>query len=56
MRLITINDGFNTFTKEALTAWIDYKATELHLTGKEVQDWLATWGTPEEHEIPQCHI
>ena len=25
------------------------------LTGKEVQNWLATWGTPDEHEIQHCH-
>lgn len=54
MPLITTNDGFNTPAEEALAAWINYQATGLHLTGKEVQDWLATWGTPEEHEIPQC--
>lgn len=55
MPLITINDGFNTSAEEALAAWIDYQATGLHLTGKEVQDWLATWGTNQEHEMPQCH-
>jgi len=55
MLLITTIDELNTRSKEALTAWIDYQTTGLHLTGKEVQDWLATWCTPEEHEIPQCH-
>jgi predicted transcriptional regulator len=55
MLLITTTAELNTLRKEALSAWIDYQATGLHLTGKEVQDWLATWGTPEEYEIPQCH-
>lgn len=55
MLLITATDEPNTLRKEALSAWIDYQATGLHLTGKEVQDWLATWGTPNESKVPQCH-
>lgn len=55
MLLATTIDEPNTCHKEALSAWIDYQATGLHLTGKEVQDWLATWGTNQEHKIPQCH-
>lgn len=53
--MIITNDGVDTPAEEASVAWIDYQTTGLHLTGKEIQDWLTTWGTPEEHEIPQCH-
>ncbi len=43
------------FKAEALASWADYKETGLHLTGKEVQDWLSTWGTDKETEAPPCY-
>lgn len=43
------------FKKEALASWKSYKETGQHLTGQEVRDWLQTWGTDKESEIPQCH-
>lgn len=55
MPTITTNDGVHTPAEEASVAWIDYQATGLHLTVKEVQDWLATWGTPNDSNVPQCH-
>lgn len=55
MPTITTNDGAHTPAEEASVAWIDYQATGLHLTVKEVQDWLATWGTPNDSNVPQCH-
>jgi predicted transcriptional regulator len=43
------------FKEEALASWKSYTETGRHLTGQEVRDWLQTWGTDKETEIPQCH-
>ena len=43
------------FKQEALDSWASYKATGKHLTGEEVRQWLQTWGTEKEVEIPACH-
>lgn len=43
------------FKQEALASWTAYQETGQHLTGQEMHDWLNTWGTEEESEIPQCH-
>jgi predicted transcriptional regulator len=43
------------FKKEALASWTAYQETGRHLSGQEVRDWLNTWGTDKEAEIPQCH-
>jgi len=43
------------FKEEALVSWTAYKETGRHLSGKEVRDWLNTWGTDKETEIPKCH-
>ena len=43
------------FKQEALASWTAYQETGQHLTGQEVRDWLKTWGTDKETEIPQCH-
>ncbi|MCA1785447.1 MAG: CopG family ribbon-helix-helix protein [Desulfobacteraceae bacterium] len=43
------------FKQEALASWKAYQETRRHLTGQEVQDWLQTWGTEKEAEIPPCH-
>ena len=43
------------FKEEALASWTAYKETGRHLSGKEVRDWLNTWGTDKETEIPKCH-
>lgn len=43
------------FKEEALASWNSYKETGRHLTGQEVRDWLQTWGTDNESEIPGCH-
>ncbi len=44
-----------TFKQNALKAWEDYQATGLHVTGEEVERWLASWGTDDEALPPQCH-
>lgn len=43
------------FKQEALRSWENYQETNLHLTGEETQDWLSTWGTDKEVEMPKCH-
>lgn len=43
------------FKQEAVASWKAYQETGRHLTGQEVRDWLNTWGTEEETEIPRCH-
>jgi len=43
------------FEQEALASWTAYKETGRHLTGQEVRDWLDTWGSDREAQIPQCH-
>lgn len=43
------------FKREALASWREYKETEYHLTGDEVGAWLGTWGSKQEKAIPSCH-
>jgi len=43
------------FKREALEAWEDYQRTGLHLTGKEVDEWLAKLEAGENAEMPACH-
>lgn len=43
------------FKQEALNSWTAFQETGKHLTGNEVSDWLNTWGTDEEKEMPECH-
>lgn len=43
------------FKQEALASWAAYKETGRHLSGGEVREWLATWGTDDETPAPKCH-
>ena len=43
------------FKQEALASWKAYQETGRHLTAQEVRDWLKTWGTDNEKDIPECH-
>jgi predicted transcriptional regulator len=43
------------FKQEALSSWKNYQESGRHLTNQEVQNWLSTWGTDKEAEIPPCH-
>ena len=43
------------FKQEALASWTAYQETGNHLTSQEVRDWLNTWGTDKETQIPPCH-
>ncbi|PLY04409.1 MAG: CopG family transcriptional regulator [Desulfuromonas sp.] len=43
------------FAQEALSSWNSYKQTGKHLTGQEAREWLRSWGTDNEADIPACH-
>jgi len=43
------------FRQEALASWTSYQETGRHLTGQEVREWLKSWGTDAEAELPECH-
>ena len=43
------------FEHEALTSWTEYRKTGWHLTGEELREWLATWGTDDETPVPSSH-
>jgi predicted transcriptional regulator len=43
------------FQAEARDAWKSYLERGLHLTGKEVRDWLGGWGTENGTKVPACH-
>lgn len=43
------------FKREALASWKDYKETGKHLTGDQVTEWLETWGSDQEQALPPCH-
>jgi predicted transcriptional regulator len=43
------------FYQDALEAWEDYQATGLHLTGDEVDEWMAKLEAGEDAELPECH-
>jgi len=43
------------FLQDGLAAWEEYQRTGLHLTGEEVDQWLAKLESGEEAELPECH-
>lgn len=43
------------FHREAMDSWREYRETGLHLTNEETAAWLDTWGTDAEAEMPVCH-
>jgi predicted transcriptional regulator len=45
----------SSFESEADASWVAYQETGLHLTGAEVSDWMAGWGTDAETGAPECH-
>lgn len=45
----------NPFRAEAAESWAAFAADGLHLTGEEVAEWLAGWGTEAETSMPECH-
>ncbi len=43
------------FKQEALSSWQNFQETGLHLTHKEINDWLDTWGAQKEQALPTRH-
>ncbi len=43
------------FRQDALRTWEEYQRTGLHLTGEEVDAWLAKLEAGEDAELPVCH-
>lgn len=43
------------FQQDALEAWEEYQRTGLHLTGEEVDAWLARLQAGEDAPLPPCH-
>jgi len=43
------------FHQETMLAWEEYKENGLHITSDEIIDWLSSWGTDNEKEMPACH-
>ena len=41
--------------QEALASWDDYSRTGLHVTGEEVDAWLAKLEAGEDAPPPECH-
>lgn len=54
-KYIEKEEAQESFKQEALSSWAHFKETGQHLTGKEVQEWLNTWGNDDEMEMPKCH-
>jgi predicted transcriptional regulator len=48
-------DARESFKREAMASWQEYKETGQHLTGKQVSAWLDTWGSKKEKATPPCH-
>jgi len=43
------------FRQDAMNAWEEYQETGLHVAGDEVVNWLKSWGTGNEKDVPKCH-
>ena len=43
------------FRQSTLAAWQEHQETGMHVTGDEVEAWLASWGTDNELPAPKCH-
>ena len=50
------NDLRQRFLLDTLAAWDDYQATGLHLTGEEVDAWLAKLEVGEKCVPPEGHL
>ena len=42
--------------KDAIAAWDHYQSTGLHITGEEVDAWMAKLEAGEDAEAPECHV
>ncbi len=52
---VTREEAKESFKNEAVAAWTAYQETGRHLTGQEVRDWLSSWGSEAETDLPDCH-
>lgn len=43
------------FQQDAVRAWEEYRRTGLHVTGEEMDRWMASLGTDHELPPPECH-
>ena len=43
------------FRQDTLRAWQEYRQTGLHLTGEEMDAWMARLEAGEDAELPACH-
>ncbi len=43
------------FRQDAIRAWEEFQTTGLHVTSDEVDTWLASWGSDNEVQAPECH-
>ena len=41
--------------QETLRSWEEYQRTGLHLSGDEVDTWMARLAAGEDAELPACH-
>ena len=55
VQYVVHEEAKESFKQEAIASWTAYQETGLHITGKELQAWLSTWGTEAEMGPPQCH-
>jgi len=46
---------YQEFLEEGVKAWEHYKATGLHLTGEEVDQWINQVTQGKDVELPECH-
>lgn len=42
--------------QEGIEAWEEYQKTGLHLTNREVADWMDKIIAGEKAQMPKCHI
>lgn len=52
---VSREEARQSFIAEAEASWREFEETGLHLTGEEVSAWMATWGTEDETDPPECH-
>lgn len=43
------------FKREAMASWQEYRETGQHLSAEQVSAWLDTWGSDKEKAMPPCH-
>lgn len=54
-RFVEQEETYENNRKEAIASYEEYLETGLHITLDEADNWMATWGTNNEKEMPICH-